>query len=275
MESDFNWQLGHPSSTMLMAALDRELSAQQGVAVEQHVSECPDCATRLERLAQVSARLAEFHYLASDSPLREFELRLPTDNGRVSPLTELHAWFRRPQFLMPAAALAVLLLGLVLWTNSRDRAVAARGPRPQTESKTATNAVPAPRINGEQQRASKTQTERVRVPRHSPIGGGSLRAASPRPEPKAESNAATPQAGEVFWSLPYSDPALIAEGAEMVRADLPREAFLMAGVPLANLPATNSRERIAADVLIGADGLPRAIRPARQQVRATLIPTQL
>jgi hypothetical protein len=283
MESDFNWQEGHPSSASLMAALDGELSGQQGVAVGQHVSECPQCAARWQRLAQASERLAEFHCSAIDTPLPEFELRLPADKTGVSALDEIHAWFRRPQFLMPAVALAAMLIGLVLWTNSRDRVTTAPGPELRTinrsqgtKAETASKpTLPASRSNGDQPRAPQSQTARVRLPQRSPNRGPSLPTAPPRRMPEIVSKSITAQSPELFWVLPYSDPALTAEGAEMVRVDLPREAFLMAGVPLGNLPATDTKERIAADVLIGADGLPRAIRPARQRVPATVVSTQL
>ncbi|MGA7411117.1 MAG: zf-HC2 domain-containing protein [Bryobacteraceae bacterium] len=272
MESNFDRQQdGHPTGSRLMAALDNELSPQQSSAVEVHVSKCPQCTAQWERLQQVSHRLAEFHRSISSVP--EFELRLPSNEKQPSMVGGVVAFLRRPQFFMPAAALATAVIGLILWTNFRANVAHLAGALPPAvkepvETGTIALSKPAPPA------APQTETAVIR-PRHLRSAGPAQQADVQRHTPNPQSNAAPSETAEVFWYLPYSDPALAAEGAEVVRADLPREAFLMAGVPLANIPAAGPKDRIAADIVIGADGLPRAIRPARQQTTATVIPTRL
>jgi len=270
MESNLDRrQEGHPTGSTLMAALDQELSPQQNSAVEEHVTKCPQCSLQWERLQQVSARLTDFHQSLSTLP--QFELHLPANEERTPMVGGILASLRRRELFMPAAALATAVIGLILWTNSRASVSPIKSPVPpviQARTETATMTASKAPI----QAASQTQTAVIRPPRSAAT---SQQADVLRHAPNPKPNAAQPQTAEVFWYLPYSNPALAAEGAELVHADLPREAFLMAGVPLANIPAAGPQDRIAADIVIGADGLPRAIRPARQQTTATETPTRL
>ncbi len=272
MESNRGLQQGaHPSGSTLTAALDRELPPRQYSAVEEHLKKCPQCAAQWERLQQVSGRLTEFHRSLSSVP--EFELQLPPDERPRSVVGGIRSFFRRPQFFIPAAALATVVIGFVLWTSPRT-GVTAVSPAPsaaKVPEQTETVAASKPAIPA----VPQVQTATIRSPRRLRSTVPSQPAGMPRQALNPEPDVSTPQTAEVFWYLPYSNPALAAEGAEMVRADLPREAFLMAGVPLANIPAPGPKGRIAADIVIGADGLPRAIRPARQQTTAMVVPTQL
>lgn len=272
MERDLDRQRdGHPTGSTLMAALDRELPPRQHSTVEEHLAKCPQCAPQWERLQQVSGRLTEFH--RSIASLPEFELQLPSHEKRTSAVGGILALFRRPRFFAAAAALAMAVVGFVLWTNPRAGVRPASPAPPVINVPAETTAKTASRP--ETTAAPQTQAAAIRSPRRSRTTASSRQADLPQRAPNPEVNAVPPQTAEVFWYLPYSDPALVAEGAEVVRADLPREAFLMAGVPLANIPAGGPKDRIAADIVIGADGLPRAIRPARQQTTATVIPTRL
>jgi Putative zinc-finger len=278
MESKLDWEpSGHPPGSLLMAALDSELSSQEGAAVEQHVAECRECSAQWQRLTKVSGRLTEFHGVMSEvSSLPEFELRLPPDKSRVPAFGAWFEWLRRPQFLVPAAALAVTLVGLALWTNSKISRPTISSSAPVATRPAASDIRPQPPpATVETQTVPQTRKAAVRPKRHARDTEQSLEAKGPLRSPVAGTNSSPSQTAEVFWALPYSDPALREEGAEIVRADLPREAFLKAGVPLANIPATGPRGRIAADILLGADGLPRAIRPANLQISETAIPTPL
>ena len=60
-----------------------------------------------------------------------------------------------------------------------------------------------------------------------------------------------------FIALPYSDENLSQEGGVVVQVEVPRSALLLAGRP-ANGDDTGAR--VKAEVLVGADGLARAIR---------------
>lgn len=60
-----------------------------------------------------------------------------------------------------------------------------------------------------------------------------------------------------FFTLPFSDAALPLDQATVIRVDLPRSALELAGLPV-NEDRRN--ERVHADLVLGADGLARAIR---------------
>jgi hypothetical protein len=57
--------------------------------------------------------------------------------------------------------------------------------------------------------------------------------------------------------LAYAGPINLQDGGQLVRVELPRSAMLSMGLPV-NMDRYS--ERVKADVLLGADGLARAIR---------------
>jgi hypothetical protein len=60
-----------------------------------------------------------------------------------------------------------------------------------------------------------------------------------------------------FMPLGYLNPATLQDGGQIIRVELPRSALLNFGLPV-NMDRYN--EKVKADVLLGADGLARAIR---------------
>lgn len=60
-----------------------------------------------------------------------------------------------------------------------------------------------------------------------------------------------------FVALPYGDDSLVEESATIVRVELPRSALRLAGF---NVAQERADDRIQADVVLGADGLPHAVR---------------
>jgi anti-sigma factor RsiW len=76
-------------------------------------------------------------------------------------------------------------------------------------------------------------------------------------QPKRSAVVQPPMAGDVFISLPYSDDNLSGEGAVVLQVEIPRSAVALAGMPVVDGPANG---RVRAEVMVGADGLARAIR---------------
>jgi len=62
-----------------------------------------------------------------------------------------------------------------------------------------------------------------------------------------------------FLSLSYISPVNLQDGGQLVRVELPRSAMARFGLPV-NMERERYGERVKADVLVGADGLARAIR---------------
>jgi len=63
-----------------------------------------------------------------------------------------------------------------------------------------------------------------------------------------------------FLPVTFGGAANLSEGGRMMRVDLPRSAMATFGLPV-NMDRVN--ERVKADVLVGVDGLPHAIRFVR------------
>jgi hypothetical protein len=60
-----------------------------------------------------------------------------------------------------------------------------------------------------------------------------------------------------FMPLGYLNPALLQDGGQIVRVEVPRTTMASFGLPV-NMDRYN--ERVKADVLLGVDGVPHAIR---------------
>jgi anti-sigma factor RsiW len=60
-----------------------------------------------------------------------------------------------------------------------------------------------------------------------------------------------------FIALPYSNEILSSEGAVVMQVEVPRSAVALAGMPAGDGPGEGL---VKAEVLVGADGLARAIR---------------
>ena len=70
--------------------------------------------------------------------------------------------------------------------------------------------------------------------------------------------APTPQAStDNFIALPYSSDSLASAGSVVMQVEVPRSAVALAGVPVTGGPAD---ELVKVEVVVGADGLARAIR---------------
>ena len=87
---------------------------------------------------------------------------------------------------------------------------------------------------------AKTAPPRV-VPRHKPTA-----------KPATDKLAATP-----FIALPYGGDPAAGQGEIVVRVEMPRSAMRLVGMAVSE---ERERERVQADVVLGTDGLARAVR---------------
>jgi len=63
-----------------------------------------------------------------------------------------------------------------------------------------------------------------------------------------------------YWELPYSNGALpLSEGSVVMTVRLSRDQLRLAGVPVTDVAPASQTSWVRAKVLVGADGLPRAI----------------
>jgi hypothetical protein len=75
-----------------------------------------------------------------------------------------------------------------------------------------------------------------------------------RPEPKR----AAPVESQAFYPIPYTSPLQPYERVLVVQTEVPVTELIAAGF---RVPATDPSGSVPADVMVGQDGRPRAIRP--------------
>jgi hypothetical protein len=240
----------HPSRQRLILAFDRELPSSELTAVLHHIELCAVCEARFAKLAKLSDGIAA---VEPEDGAPVFELKLPS-------VSEVHPfpskWSGPPLMKTLGLIAAVVTLAVGLWllmrspSQSRPAVAAAGGNTGEGRKGSVTH----PKLDV----SNEDQTPRRAVVQHLRRARPNSRVTTPM---AANTTQRDPDSKVVFWALPYSNPVLTAEGEHVVHVGLPREAFLMAGVPVAELPGVSQRELVPAEVLLGSDGLPSAIRP--------------
>jgi hypothetical protein len=230
---------------LLLLALDQELAPRRAWRIRLHLDHCERCRTRLEEMRRITSQVGELYQVVlPPDDVRSFAARLELETAREQPARSRTRWFTPPQQLRKqlawCGALAlVVLLGLKLWTRQPPVTAMRIVQSPQTA------VVPAvPKLIAARRAPAKTM-------RHA---HGMVKKQAP-PAAVAFKEVATP-----FFPLPFSDAALPLEQASVMRVDLPRSALELAGLPVEE---ARRNERIRADLVLGADGLARAIRFVR------------
>ena len=100
-----------PDREILSAWLDGEIDAPWDRALEEHVSSCPDCRTRLERLEVVRRSLLEAP-VPDWRPAME-RVRSSLVSRGLARVPAVPAWRRRVSLPLPAAAAAAVLILLL------------------------------------------------------------------------------------------------------------------------------------------------------------------
>ncbi|HEV3468962.1 MAG TPA: hypothetical protein VG148_06545 [Pyrinomonadaceae bacterium] len=275
------------------------LDARARREAREHKESCANCAARLadERALSAGLRrlaasteaaaapprveanlLAAFRAAAHVEPARERTLPAA---GKVVPLARPQAarrwsWVKTAAASATAAAAAVTLFALIPpESGPTRRAVAPNAPRP--DASVASQATPssplavAPMVADGGPRDAQGDVALIVTPR----GNTSPRVAPARPEsrPASYRNGAgraargargfEPGGAEIatdFIPLTQDARFAVSEGGQMVRVELPRTALQRFGLPM-NVELAGGR--VKADVLLGHDGVARAIRFVR------------
>lgn len=242
-------------------ARDELVEAGDRTAALTHVGECQRCECVWDEQRRLTGSLRAL--------AKEMSLMAAPDHGEQ----RLRAAFRQQATVKTfparnrwglywagaAAAALLLVFGIITWraqeraqplSNQHNGIEATRsGPRDTPELPQA----PAPdarRIVKNQPRPHRqvAATHRVRVG---------------KPQPQTSSmdpNAATAEVVTDFLPVGYGNARDLQDGGQLVRVELPRFALARFGFPV-NMDRAD--ERVKADVLVGADGLARAIRFVR------------
>ena len=225
--------------TLLDLARGLVPAAQAAAAAQAHTAGCQTCGAWLTEQQRLTASLrALAHDTRVPAPAR-MQRRLETA------FDVYHATTRRavPGWMKWTAAAAVVVCGVSLgvW-----RLRSATSPAPAGEY--------VPRAV-EQARDTETPavtTPRALPPRESPAMAASIRASS-RP-PRANR---APAAQRPFVAIPAAAALPSLESAQIFRMEVPAGALLAYGFEIAPDAAGSA---VTADVLVGQDGQPRAIR---------------
>ena len=236
------------------------LEASADANLRAHLDQCPACAMRLAREQSLTAEL------------RRLSAATPAPAGSAAIEARLLEAFAAQQGCpagpMPAsavpagrwwlAAAATVLLAAGAWLATRPSPATA--DKPAAMQARAAAAEPAPAPQAPAPRAEQVRPEAGETP--DTVGTPSAGPASRRAQPPARRRAARAvPAGDDevmrFVTLPSAEGLPVLESGRIVRIDLPM-AFLPAhGIEVA--PEDASRV-VEADVLVGQDGQPRAIR---------------
>lgn len=202
--------------------------ASRRASAAAHAESCARCAARLERERELTARLRALATEDAQAPAR-VEIALRAAFGRhtaAAPPAMPRHW---PAWALAAAAVIVLAAAIAI----------------------------------------------VRAPRTSPPGRAQTKGAQPSPaaaarvqspEPKPEAPAGQPArprgygSREIvtgFYPLEYGVDVTALEAAPLVRMKLPRMVLASVGLPM---NPDRAGEPVQADVVVGADGLARAVR---------------
>jgi len=234
------------TDALLLRVLDGELPPPQTWQAKLHLESCESCRARLDGLRLVSFRVAELHRIALPPDVAsEFAARLDQEESREQDGT-WRQWFARPRpvwrQLAWGGAIAVVILAGLRVRTAQPGIPARQIVRPLPPAV----APPAP-----QQLVAEIPVQPVRRTRHIVKKHASREPFSPSARP-AVREVATP-----FFDLPFSDAALPLDQATVIRVELPRSALELAGLPV---DEDRRNQRIRADLVLGADGLARAIR---------------
>lgn len=225
----------------------------------QHLDSCPTCAARLadERSLTINLRALAHEMDSIAAPQRvESSLLAAFDELQVSRQVKRP---RRWSYLSAVAAAVVLAavgIGLAAWNlkaPSREQ-VSNNG---NSESG-AVNPQPIPHDSIEPSPSVAPDVVPAKVTVRPKTASG--RRGSARPKVTPRENVAALSATEIttdFMPLAYVNSASLQDGGSVVRVELPRSTIVSLGFAV-NMDRYS--ERVKADVLMGADGLARAIR---------------
>lgn len=236
-------------------ARDQLIEATLRQEALQHANECLTCAVRMkaEQSLTESLRAMAREMNLTGAPERVESFLLASFSEQR--LSHNKARARRWSPLNIAAAAVVLVALGISFAILRSQ----RPPTERAKNFTSPVAVASDQTTLETSEApSKSKENAGAIPKRKVRRGSSTRATLKSAADAG--NTAQLAAGEVttdFMPIGYVNSASLQDGGSVVRVELPRSTIVSMGFAL-NMD--RSGERVKADVLMGADGLARAIR---------------
>lgn len=233
--------------------------AKVWVQSQAHLNGCVRCTARLaEERALLAGIQAVVSELANEKTPAHLEatllaaLRAQTVQHQTLKASSVKAPWMSWRFAVAVAAmLLVAILVGVTWQQSTSKK-----PMPQARQLSVTAASPTPEVDSN----DGTSNAHEAMP---------LRAAVHRRSPRRSFRQPVAPPGEIatpFYSLVEDGALASVESGRIVRVEVPASTLIPFGVPLT---AETSTQPVQADLLLGQDGLARAIRflPAGQNTK--------
>ncbi len=229
-----------------------------------HSAECDVCAARLRAERRLTSSLkelsAEFRTAHSEgAPARLEQLLMAEFRNHRSAVKVARQGFRSAYWISAAiAALFLVMIGI-----GATRLFVSAPPENKAENKTIESLAPTRGVNSESVQSATPEATVAELPRKQPNRArrGTVVAHRKGITPVArETLSASNRDNEVttdFYPVGYSSALSVQDGGQVVRVEMPRSAMARFGVPV-NMDRYD--ERVKADVLVGTDGLARAIR---------------
>jgi hypothetical protein len=256
-------------STINDLARDQMMEAEARRRALAHAGACERCRARLADERALTAGLQKVAESREEAPARvEASLReafeawiaphgQPVVGGAVPVWTHWLRW--------AAAAALILLVALLALTVTRSRSVETRDiPEQASREKQAQPPSTPASANPQPEPAPPTFAAVKASKPHTGVRRGGIRSgqrSGPRPEANAvgTDDSQTEIATE-FIPLIHGGEVALPDGGHIMRVELPRSALVSFGLPM-NMERAG--QRIQADVVVGNDGLARAIRFVR------------
>jgi len=249
-------------STVNDLARDQMMEAAARNRALAHAVACERCAARLADEQALTAGLRKMAESVDEAPASvETSLR---EAFRVSVATPSEPAIARidssPRHwgLWAAAAAAILVMALLALSVARLRNGEAN--KPQTEAAEQKKQPSTGSPGGELKPLPKELAAHVddqQIGRHKSVRRGGRRGSSAKEVKPVEASESRTEVATEFIPLIHGDEMSPSDGGQIVRVEMPRSALMAFGFPM-NMERAG--ERVKADVVVGNDGLARAIR---------------
>ncbi len=218
-----------------------------------HSDSCSACAVRLseERILSVNLRALFVEMDSLSAPERVESRLLAAFNEQLVPQVRSKRW----SYLGLAAAAGLLLafaIGVAAWNlraplRSESSDAVASVPVADTTQPVDGKTQEPPPVVPERSKTNSIKAQRSAKSRHSNV----------RPEFQSVAALSKTEVTTDFMPIGYVNSASLQDSGSIVRVELPRSTIVSMGFAV-NMDRYG--ERVKADVLMGADGLARAIR---------------
>lgn len=230
-----------------------------------HGAQCGRCQKALAEQSQLTQALREMAEQNSlQAPTRVERALLEALRDQTYARSGWRVEGRWRYWISAAAAVLLIVLGLLVWrvlsvrqraqlAKSKEAVSGSASPDQQLSIITGGTRAPKPVSTSANQRPrSKGRSLALRR-----VTTNEVKRNMEEPVAVIATNAVSKEVVTDFVPVGYGNPLDLQDGGQLIRVELPRYALARFGLPM-NMNRVD--ERVKADVLIGPDGLARAIR---------------